>query len=175
MLIAITAKEIETSLFIFDIFIINVLIFVIAGFIAQMIDGMLGMGYGATTTSFLLSIGIQPSIASAPVHTPEIFTSGISGIFHIRYSNVDNLLFKKLVIHGIIGGILGAYIIYIIASLPDKIIKPCVSTYLLITGLIILRKSFIETTIQVKKEINPIFVGTIIGFLMQQDADGDLL
>jgi hypothetical protein len=119
----------------------TVIAFVIVGFIAQLIDGTVGMGYGVTSTAFLLSLGIPPAPASASVHAAEVFTTGISGAFHLKFKNVDKNIFKNLVIPGVIGGILGAYIL---TSLPGEKIKPLVACYLLIMGMIILRKSFKE-------------------------------
>ena len=115
------------------------IVYIIVGFIAQIIDGALGMAYGVTSTTFLLSMGIPPVAASASVHTAEIFASGASGLAHLRFGNVDKKLFKKLLIPGIIGGILGAYIL---TAVPGKTIKPFIAFYLLIMGLIILRKAF---------------------------------
>lgn len=115
------------------------IVYIIVGFIAQMIDGALGMAYGVTSTTFLLSLGIPPVAASASVHTAEIFASGASGLAHLRFGNVDKKLFRKLLIPGIIGGILGAYIL---TAVPGKTIKPFITFYLLIIGLIILGKAF---------------------------------
>lgn len=117
----------------------SMIVYIIVGFIAQIIDGALGMAYGVTSTTFLLSMGIPPVAASASVHSAEVFTSGVSGLAHLRFGNVDKKLFKKLLIPGIIGGILGAYILTVV---PGKTIKPFVAFYLLIMGLIILRKAF---------------------------------
>lgn len=117
----------------------SMIVYIIVGFIAQIIDGALGMAYGVTSTTFLLSMGIPPVAASASVHSAEVFTSGISGLAHLKFGNVDKKLFKKLLIPGIIGGILGAYILTVV---PGKTIKPFVAFYLLIMGLIILRKAF---------------------------------
>lgn len=115
------------------------IVYIIVGFIAQMIDGALGMGYGVSSTSFLLSLGIPPVAASASVHTAEVFISGVSGLAHLRFGNVDKKLFKKLLIPGVIGGILG---VFFLTSVPGKTIKPFVAFYLFIMGLIILRKAF---------------------------------
>ena len=117
----------------------SMIVYIIVGFIAQIIDGALGMAYGVTSTTFLLSLGIPPVAASASVHTAEIFASGASGLAHLRFGNVDKKLFKKLLIPGIMGGILGAYILTVV---PGKTIKPFIAFYLLIMGLIILRKAF---------------------------------
>ncbi len=113
--------------------------FILAGFIAQVIDGALGMGYGVTCATFLLTLGIPPAPVSASVHTAEIFTSGVSGLFHLRFGNVDKNLFKSLFLPGMMGGILGAYIL---SALPGEKIKPFIAFYLLLMGLRILYKTF---------------------------------
>ncbi|NIM02803.1 TSUP family transporter [bacterium] len=115
------------------------IVYIIVGFVAQIIDGALGMAYGVTSTTFLLSIGIPPVAASASVHTAEIFASGASGLAHLRFGNVDKKLFKRLLIPGVMGGILGAYIL---TAVPGEAIKPFIAFYLLIMGLIILRRAF---------------------------------
>jgi uncharacterized membrane protein YfcA len=121
---------------------VNLLLVVLVGFIAQMIDGSLGMAYGLSSTTFLLSLGIPPAAASASVHTAEVFTTGISGFLHHRLGNVDRALLKRLVIPGVVGGILGAYVL---TSLPGDKIRPWVSGYLLVMGLLILRKALHKT------------------------------
>ena len=118
---------------------LNIVVFIIVGFIAQIIDGALGMAYGVSSNSFLLSIGLPPAAASASVHTAEVFTTFVSGVSHWKFGNVDKKLFKKLLIPGIIGGVLGAYVL---TSIPGKTIKPFIGAYLLIMGLMILRKAF---------------------------------
>ncbi|MHA1608438.1 MAG: sulfite exporter TauE/SafE family protein [Candidatus Njordarchaeales archaeon] len=116
----------------------TILVFVVIGFVAQMVDGALGIAYGVTSTTFLLTIGISPVMASVSVHTAEIFTSGVSGLSHLKLQNVDYNLFKKLVIPGVLGGVLGAYVL---TAVPGNIIKPFVTIYLLIMGLIIVWKA----------------------------------
>ncbi|MBE3072924.1 MAG: sulfite exporter TauE/SafE family protein [Acidobacteria bacterium] len=116
----------------------DVLFFVGVGFLAQMIDGALGMAYGVTSTTFLLSRGILPAQASAAVHASEMVTTLVSGISHLALRNVDMQLFKRLVIPGVIGAAVGAYVL---SSLPGDRIRPFVSAYLLIMGLLILRKA----------------------------------
>ena len=115
-----------------------IILFIIVGFIAQIIDGALGMAYGISSTTILLSMGIPPATASASVHTAEIFTSGASGLSHLKLGNVDKKLFTKLLIPGVIGGAVGAYIL---TAIPAKMIKPFVAFYLLIMGITILRKA----------------------------------
>lgn len=121
----------------------EILYYILGGFIAQMIDGALGMAYGVTATTFLMSVGITPAAASASVHASEVFTSGVSGYMHLKFGNVNSKLFKTLVIPGIIGAILGAYVISSLENYADYI-KPIVSMYTLFLGAIIIRKALIK-------------------------------
>lgn len=116
----------------------NFIFFIIIGFLAQMIDGVLGMAYGVISTTCLLTMGITPVIASASVHTAEIFTTGVSGLAHLKFGNVDRGLFKRLLISGVIGGILGAYVL---TMLPVKPIKIFVAFYLTTMGVVIIYKA----------------------------------
>ena len=117
---------------------LTILLYVMVGFVAQMIDGALGMAYGVSSSTFLLSIGIPPAAASASVHMAEVVTTGISGISHWRLGNVDWKLVKRLLIPGVIGGVAGAYLL---TSFDGDFIKPCISTYLAIMGIVILVKA----------------------------------
>ncbi len=118
----------------------NFLLFTIAGFIAQMIDGALGMAYGVCCTTLLLNFGIPPAIATASVHTSEVFTTGASGLSHLYMKNVDKKLFFRLAIPGIIGACFGAYMISDV--IDGNIFKPFISAYLIIIGAVIFYKSF---------------------------------
>ncbi|MCZ8283950.1 MAG: TSUP family transporter, partial [Bacteroidia bacterium] len=118
----------------------SILLYIVAGFVAQMIDGALGMAYGVTATTFLLSFGIPPAASSASVHASEVFTSGVSGLMHLKFGNVNTKLFKSLLIPGVLGAILGAYILSSFEEY-NYIIKPLVSLYTLILGAIILVKA----------------------------------
>ena len=81
--------------------------FVFLGFCAQLIDGCLGMAYGVFLTTFLMANGVPLVNASSSIHFSEVFTSLVSGISHWKFKNIDWLLFKKLVISGIVGGVMG--------------------------------------------------------------------
>ncbi len=118
---------------------VNVLLFALVGFIAQMIDGALGMAYGVSSNTLLLSLGLPPRIASACVHTAEMFTTAASGLSHLRLGNVNKDLVLSLIVPGVIGGVTGAYIL---TEVPAGIIKPIVSAYLLVMGAVILHRAF---------------------------------
>jgi uncharacterized membrane protein YfcA len=112
---------------------------VAVGFFAQVIDGALGMAYGITATTFLLSAGASPAAASASVHIAEVFTTGLSGISHAKLGNVNKSLFLRLLLPGMVGAILGAVLI---TSFDGEVMKPFISAYLLLMGLYILRKAY---------------------------------
>lgn len=116
----------------------EILLFILVGFAAQMIDGALGMAYGVSSNTFLLSLGIPPAAASASVHMAEVVTTGISGFSHWRLGNVDWKLVRRLLVPGVIGGLMGAYIL---TSIDGNIIKPYIALYLLIMGGIIIYKA----------------------------------
>ena len=112
--------------------------YIAVGFVAQMIDGAIGMAYGVTASSVLLSAGVAPATASACVHLAEVFTTGASGFAHWRLGNVDRALVSRLVLPGMIGGAIGAYVL---TSVPGESLRPWVSAYLLVLGLVIMRKA----------------------------------
>lgn len=112
---------------------------VAVGLVAQTVDGALGMAYGITSTSFLLATGSSPAVASASVHIAEVFTTGVSGISHIKLGNVNRHLFLRLLLPGAAGAALGAWLL---ASIDGGTIKPFVSAYLLIMGLYVLSKAY---------------------------------
>ncbi len=116
--------------------------FCMAGFFAQIIDGALGMAYGVSCSTFLLNLGVPPAIASASVHTAEVFTTGVSGLSHLYMKNVDKKLFIRIALPGVIGAMLGAFLLSKI--LEGDTVKPFISAYLLVLGVIILVKSFKE-------------------------------
>jgi hypothetical protein len=138
-------------------------LFVIAGFLAQLIDGALGMAYGVSCSSLLLAFNVPPVISTASVHISEVFTTGVSGLSHLRFKNVHRQLFMKLLIPGILGAFLGAYLLS--EYFDGKYIKPVVSAYLMILGMLILRKALLtkaQTSAKVKHVRRLAFAG---GFL----------
>jgi uncharacterized protein len=117
--------------------------FLMAGFIAQMIDGALGMAYGVTATTFLMSVGISPLHATASVHSSEIFTSGVSGYMHLKFGNINSKLFKAVLIPGVIGAALGAWLISELSAFEQyaRLLQPVISVYTGILGLLIIKKA----------------------------------
>lgn len=113
----------------------DILLFVAVGFAAQMVDGTLGMAYGLTATTVLLSSGTSPATASASVHTAEIFTTGASGAAHSRMGNVDRGLIAQMVLPGMVGAFTGACVL---ATVPGDGIRPLVAVYLLLAGGVVL-------------------------------------
>ena len=109
------------------------------GFLAQIVDGALGMAFGVISTSVMLSIGMPPAQASAIVHTAEVFTTGASAASHIYHRNVDWRLVARLGVAGVLGAILGAWIL---SNVDAGIMRPFVSAYLLVLAVYILIKSF---------------------------------
>lgn len=109
----------------------DLLIYIAIGFLAQLVDGAIGMAYGITSTTVLLSAGVAPATASACVHAAETFTTAVSGFAHWRAGNVNFSIVKRLAIPGAIGGAIGAYIL---SNVDGDSIKPFISAYLLAMG-----------------------------------------
>lgn len=114
---------------------VSLVVFLIIGFFAQFIDGTVGMGYGAFSGSILIGMGVMPALASASIHTAEIFVSLFSGVSHLKFGNVRKDWLRLLVIPGVIGGAAGAYFV---ASIPGAAIKPFIASFLLVLGIVIL-------------------------------------
>lgn len=119
------------------------------GLLAQIIDGALGMAYGITSTTFLLAAGAPPAMASGATHLAEVFTTGVSGISHLKLGNVNKRLVLSLLLPGILGALLGAYVL---TNIDGQLLKPFISAYLLIMGLYVFSKAF--KVITLKREIN---------------------
>ncbi len=132
------------------------------GLLAQMVDGALGMAYGVTSTTFLLSTGVPPAAASASVHIAEIFTTGFSGLSHWKLGNVNPRLFKRLLIPGVIGAVTGAYFV---TSLDGDVLRPWISAYLLLIGLYIISKAFRAIRIRTEPPTYVAPLGLVGGFV----------
>lgn len=122
---------------------------IIFGFacIATLIDGGIGMGYGVSLTSLLLSIGVGTAVASAAVHVSEVVTSLISGVSHFLLGNFDQKIFTFLAVPGVFGGALGAYGAVHLEDIA--LTRPTIAFVLLALGILIIvkfirKKEFLE-------------------------------
>lgn len=139
--------------------------------IAQLVDGSLGMAYGATSATLLLAIGISPALASASVHIAEVGTTLASGVSHWRFGNVDWRKVLLLAIPGGLGAFAGAIAVSYVAA---ELAKPFVAVFLFGLGVYVLgRFSFRRREAPVK--VRPITgrflgpLGLVAGFM---DAAG---
>jgi uncharacterized membrane protein YfcA len=107
----------------------------IAGFIAQLIDGSMGMAFGVVSTTVLILLAYNPAVASAIVHFSEIVTSLISGLAHIKAGNVDWQALLKVAIPGAIGSFLGAIFL---SSIDFSAARPWTAAILSLLGFLIL-------------------------------------
>ena len=129
------------------------LIFFCIGVFAQLVDGTLGMGYGATSTSFLLAYGIPPAVSSTGVHVAEMFTTGASAISHHRFGNINKKLVRHLLIPGVLGSIAGAYLLSDV--IDGDAIKPFIAVYMIALAVIIIKKATQKNIIKKKtKRLN---------------------
>ncbi len=139
--------------------------FVLIGFGAQLVDGALGMAFGTISSTLLVSMGVPPAMASAGVHAVETCTTGVSAISHVAHRNVNWRLFFRLVIPGIIGGVLGAYVL---TNIDTEVARPLVLAYLMAIGAYLLWRGLTHTHAEREPRIvEPL--GLVGGFL---DAAG---
>lgn len=134
-------------------------LFMLVGLLAQSVDGALGMAYGVISSSVLLAVGIPPATASASVHGAEVFTTAASAGSHVWHKNVEWRLFTPLAIAGVIGGIIGAYVL---AGIDGDVIKPFIVTYLAIIGLYILWRAGHDMK---PRKIRPAFIVAPLGVI----------
>ncbi len=125
------------------------LLMLLTGFMAQMVDGSMGMGYGTISTTFLLAIGISPAIVSSRVHSARVFSSGVSGYSHHRFGNINKKLFRALVIPGVIGAVSGAALAYFGQNYSGWVRIP-LSFYTLYLGYHIVKKALKKKNAQDK-------------------------
>lgn len=140
----------------------NWIAFAFIGAFAQLIDGALGMGFGLTSSTLLVTMGAGGAVASAAVHAAEIGTTLASGVSHWHAENVDTKILVRLAIPGGIGAFLGANFLSFIDLSTSKIF---ISTLLLFLGFLLLYRNVVKTELQVNLvDIkNPNFL-TFLGF-----------
>jgi uncharacterized protein len=108
------------------------------GFLAQIVDGALGMAFGIVSNAALLTMGFPPAQASAIVHTAEVFTTAGSAASHIYHRNVDWRLVLRVGVAGVFGAVLGAWVL---SNVDTRWGRPFIATYLLIMGVVILMRA----------------------------------
>jgi uncharacterized protein len=140
----------------------DILLYVAVGFAAQMVDGAIGMAYGITSSSVLLSMGIAPATASACVHAAETVTTAASGLSHWKFGNVDFKLVKRLAIPGAVGGAIGAYAL---SNINGAVVKPFIAAYLLLMGVTILWKALRPAVTAKEPPQHVVPLGLVGGFM----------
>ena len=142
------------------------LTFILVGFVAQLIDGALGMAFGVISNTLLISFGVPPAAASASVHIIKNFTGAVSAISHVAHRNVDWRLFWRLLLPGMVGGVIGAVLL---SNMDASIAKPVVLSYLAAIGVYLLFRALRAPPVEKRpKIVDPLgFAG---GFL--DDAGG---
>lgn len=143
------------------------LLLVLAGFVAQLVDGALGMGFGVVGTTIMLWIGLSPAHASTLVHIGEVFTTGASGLSHMALRNVDWRYVRRLAPGGMAGGALGAFGL---SQIDSEALRPLVMSYLAVMGVVIIVKALRRADTRPAREPKALgALGFIGGFL---DATG---
>ena len=146
----------------------DLVFYLLVGVVAQLVDGSLGMGYGATATSFLLTLGVPPAVSSTSVHLSEMFTTGASAISHFKFKNINKKLFRTLLIPGVIGSVIGAYLLSDV--IDGNVINPYISAYMIVLGGIIVSKGLKKNTI--KKPTKRLGILAIFGGFMDAVGGG---
>ena len=115
----------------------TLIVLALAGFAAQLVDGALGMAYGATSTTLVLAAGYNPVVASASVHLAELGTTLVSGTAHWRFGNVDWRTVRRIGLPGAIGAFAGAVVL---SNISSELAKPWMAGVLLALGTYILAR-----------------------------------
>lgn len=108
---------------------------ILIGFLAEMVAGSMGMGYGVICTTTLLFVGIPPHAVSASIHSAESFTTAAGSISHIKLKNVSKNLVKKLAIPAVFGAVIGAVLLTYLGEYYSKITKTIISFYTFYLGV----------------------------------------
>jgi uncharacterized protein len=143
-------------------------IYLAIGVLAQLVDGTLGMGYGATSTTFLLAYGVPPAVSSASVHISEMFASGISTMTNHKFKNINKKLVYYLMIPGVIGAVLGSYLLS--NYIDSKAIAPYINLYMIGLAIMIIYKGL--KTIKKKKPTKNLGALAIFGGFMDSVGGG---
>jgi hypothetical protein len=138
-------------------------LFLLVGFFAQLIDGAVGMAYGVISSSVLLAFGVAPAQVSALIHVAKCFTNGASGISHLAHRNVDWRLLWRLSAAGVVGGVVGAYLL---TGFDPTFIKAVIVAYLAVIGVVMLARAMRNLATEEPPHLNHVMpVGVVGGFL----------
>jgi uncharacterized membrane protein YfcA len=138
----------------------NIFLFVLAGLCAELIDSSLGLAYGVTCSSLLLTFGFMPAIASSTTHYAEILLTLTSGISHFKIGNVDRKLFLELAVFGSLFAVVGAYML---SEVEIPYLKTLISIYLTLMGGVIVLRAFQKNI--VFRRVNTKILASIGGFM----------
>ena len=126
------------------------LMFVGIGFVAQLCDGALGMGFGVISSTVLTVIGLPREIVSATVNGAKIFTGAASSVSHLVYKNIQWPALAVLAIGGLLGGLSGAWLL---TQGSNKYVGPIVSCYLIFVGVYIIWRASNVERLQDRKSV----------------------
>lgn len=138
----------------------------LVGFLAEIVAGSMGMGYGVICTTILLILNVPPAVISASIHSAESFTSAAGTLSHWQLKNINKKLVKALAIPAIIGAVIGAVLLTYVGERYAKITKPFIAAYSMYLGIRILKNAFAKKEANQKKgNINITVLGLIGGFI----------
>jgi uncharacterized protein len=143
---------------------------VLVGFLAEIVAGSMGMGYGVICTTVFLMLNIPPPVISATIHSAESFTTAAGSISHYKFGNVNKKLTKRLAIPAIIGAVCGALLLTYVGERYAKMTKPLIGAYTLYLGIKILQNAFAKKNLNgngsiKKKKTNITVLGLVGGFI----------
>ena len=138
----------------------RLVVFTLIGFVAQLIDGSLGMGYGMTSGTLLLGYGVTPAVASASVHMAEIMTTAASGISHLRFGNVDKKTVLGLALPGALGAFLGSCLI---SRVPAEMARPFTALFLFFLGGYLFVRFFVPRRVSALPGIEAMSARALLG------------
>jgi len=138
----------------------------LVGFLAEIVAGSMGMGYGVICTTILLILNVSPPIISASIHSAESFTTAAGSISHYKLGNVNKKLTKLLAIPAIIGAVIGALALSYVGEKYAKMTKPFLAAYTMYLGIRILRNAFVKKSLNgIRKKTNIPLLGLVGGFI----------
>src|SRR5258705_2362405 len=138
----------------------------LVGFLAEIVAGSMGMGYGVICTTILLILNVSPPVISASIHSAESFTTAAGTISHFKLGNINKKLTKALAIPAIIGAVIGALLLSYVGERYAKMTKPFIAAYTMYLGIRILRNAFVKKSLNsIRKKRNIPWLVLVGGFI----------